>query len=325
MILADKIIQLRKKQGWSQEELADRLGVSRQAVSKWEGAQSVPDLNKLLAMADLFGVSTDYLLREDLGEEEVSAAIIREESGAAERYRVSLEEAGDYLAATEKTAGMIGLGAALCILSPIVCILLAVAGETGMVPFTEDQGGILGSVVLMLFIAGAVTLFVWSAGRMTRFRDLSRLPLETDYGVAGMVKERKRDYESRHALVMAMGVALCVLSVVPVLAFALLNEEDDFLMAVGASFLLAMVAAGVYLIVRTSIRWSGFQTLLEEGDYSLEEKATGERMGVFWCVVTAAYLAVSFLTARWNMTWIIWPVAGVLSPVVKYLLRRQEN
>ena len=58
MILADKIIELRKKSGWSQEELAEQLGVSRQAVSKWEGAQSIPDLERVLAMSRLFGVST---------------------------------------------------------------------------------------------------------------------------------------------------------------------------------------------------------------------------------------------------------------------------
>ena len=53
MILADKIIEERKKNGWSQEELAEKLGVSRQSVSKWEGAQSVPDLNRLLEMSRL--------------------------------------------------------------------------------------------------------------------------------------------------------------------------------------------------------------------------------------------------------------------------------
>ena len=50
MILADKIINERKKLGWSQEELADKLSVSRQSVSKWEGAQSVPDLQRILEM-----------------------------------------------------------------------------------------------------------------------------------------------------------------------------------------------------------------------------------------------------------------------------------
>ena len=51
MILADKIIALRKKAGWSQEELAEQLGVSRQAVSKWVGAQSVPDMERFLLMS----------------------------------------------------------------------------------------------------------------------------------------------------------------------------------------------------------------------------------------------------------------------------------
>ena len=325
MILADKIIQLRKKQGWSQEELAEQLGVSRQAVSKWEGAQSTPDLNKVLALSELFGVSTDYLLREDLGEEESPAAPIREESGTAETYRVTLAEAGDYLAATERVAGKIALGVALCVLSPVLSILLSVAGETGMAPFTEDQGGILGTVVLFLLIAGAVALFLWSDGQRRRFRDLARLPLETDYGVTGMVRERKRDQEAAHTRTLTLGVALCVLAVVPVLVFALLDEENEFSMAVGASLLLVLVAAGVYLIVRTSIRWGAFQTLLEEGDYSRAEKAVGERIGIYWAVVTAAYLAVSFLTGRWDMTWIIWPVAAVVSPLVKYLLRRGEE
>ena len=66
MILADKIITLRKKNGWSQEELAEKLKVSRQAVSKWEGAQTVPDLERVLQMSQLFGVTTDYLLKDEL-------------------------------------------------------------------------------------------------------------------------------------------------------------------------------------------------------------------------------------------------------------------
>lgn len=61
--LADRIQQLRKQNGLSQEQLADKLHVSRQAVSKWESAQSQPDLDKILAMSELFRVSTDYLLK----------------------------------------------------------------------------------------------------------------------------------------------------------------------------------------------------------------------------------------------------------------------
>lgn len=61
--IADRIQHLRKSKGISQEELADNIGVSRQAVSKWESEQSTPDLEKIIKMSDFFGVTTDYILK----------------------------------------------------------------------------------------------------------------------------------------------------------------------------------------------------------------------------------------------------------------------
>ena len=63
MNMADRIQYLRKTKGISQEELADKVGVSRQAVSKWESEQSTPDLEKIIIMSDFFGVTTDYILK----------------------------------------------------------------------------------------------------------------------------------------------------------------------------------------------------------------------------------------------------------------------
>ena len=61
--MADRIQYLRKSKGISQEELADKVGVSRQAVSKWESEQSTPDVEKIILLSDLFEVTTDYLLK----------------------------------------------------------------------------------------------------------------------------------------------------------------------------------------------------------------------------------------------------------------------
>ena len=63
MTIADRIQSLRKSKGMSQEELADAVGVSRQAVSKWESEQATPDLDKVVIMSDFFEVTTDYLLK----------------------------------------------------------------------------------------------------------------------------------------------------------------------------------------------------------------------------------------------------------------------
>lgn len=65
MNLSEKIMDLRKRSGWSQEELAARLGVSRQSVSKWEIGESVPDIDRIIRMSELWDVSTDYLLKEN--------------------------------------------------------------------------------------------------------------------------------------------------------------------------------------------------------------------------------------------------------------------
>lgn len=70
MNMADRIQSLRKAKGMSQEELADKIGVSRQAVSKWESGQSTPDSEKIIIMSELFEVTTDYILK---GIESVSA------------------------------------------------------------------------------------------------------------------------------------------------------------------------------------------------------------------------------------------------------------
>ena len=120
MILADKIIRLRKKNGWSQEELADKMNVSRQAVSKWESAQSIPDLEKILQLGTLFGVTTDYLLKDDIEDEEFT-----NESSDAAVKKINIEEANIYIEQRKKASWRIALATFLCILSPITLILFS--------------------------------------------------------------------------------------------------------------------------------------------------------------------------------------------------------
>ena len=93
MILADKIIEERKKNGWTQEDLAQKLGVSRQSVSKWESAGAIPDLKKIIQLGDLFGVSTDYLLKDEVEKENTETICDTD----CELHRVSMEEANTYM------------------------------------------------------------------------------------------------------------------------------------------------------------------------------------------------------------------------------------
>ena len=102
MILADKIIELRKRNGWSQEDLAEKLDVSRQSISKWEGAQSVPDMNRILKLSEVFGVSTDFLLKDEMSFSDlaVPAELPMDASGTdmePPARSVSMEEATEFL------------------------------------------------------------------------------------------------------------------------------------------------------------------------------------------------------------------------------------
>ena len=116
MILADKIMTLRKKAGWSQEELAARLNISRQSVSKWEGAQSIPDMDKVVQMSRLFGVTTDFLLKDELEIEEHTQSEPMDEPPLR---RVTMEDASAYLALRREAAPQSGCISARGARSPI--------------------------------------------------------------------------------------------------------------------------------------------------------------------------------------------------------------
>ncbi len=331
MIMADKIIELRKKSGWSQEELAEKLNVSRQSVSKWEGAQSIPDLNKVIVMADLFGVTTDYLLKDEMEEILPSeGAVPAADDGGHAARRVSMEEANSFLAVTQLASRQISFGVMLCILSPILVILLSIAGHVGIIPLSEDQGAILGVIVLLLMVVGAVFLFVKNGMQLSKYSYLEEEIIDTEYGVSGVVKERKQAYENTRMTGMIIGIMLCVVSAVPILVCTLITNDNEMLVGIGVSITMALVAVGAWQIVKVSIVWGGYQKLLEEGEYSRKTKRAkkGIISGIYWMVVTAGYLAYSFITNDWQHSWIVWPVAGVLYAAVveieKAVLNRER-
>ena len=323
MILADKIIDLRKKAGWSQEELAEKLGVSRQSVSKWEGAQSIPDMNKILQLSELFGVSTDYLLKDSMEAPEIVPAQDEEGEGAA---FVSMEEANAFITYKQDSAPKIALGVLLCILSPITLILLGGAQESGRLALTEMQAAMIGLMVLLLMVAGAVLLFVLTGMRGNKYGYLERNALDTAYGVSGMVRERMSREEADHTRRIAVGVVLCVLAAVPLFMLLLWRGDDELYGVLGIAAILTLVAIGVYNIVLTSVPWEGYQMLLEQGDYTRSAKRSNRKYsGIYWGIVTAGYLAASFITNRWDRTWIVWPVAGVLYGVLAEVVKLRDK
>ena len=308
MILADKIVQLRKKNGWSQEELAAQLNVSRQAVSKWEGAQSVPDLDRILQMSALFGVTTDYLLKDEMEAEESTSG------KDSDLRRVGLEEANAYLAWRERASLRIAVATFLCILSPIPLLLLSAASQVEGWGISENQAGIAGVIVLLLIVAAAVAVFIACGSRNAPYEFLEKEAFEREYGVEGMVRERQRAFRSSYARGNILGTCCCILAPVALLVGAF--SGDDFLTVAMLCVTLLIAGVGVMIFISGGVRWAAMQRLLQEGEFSAEDRGANRFKeavsAAYWLIATAVYLAWSFITEDWQHTWIVWPVAGVL-------------
>ncbi len=317
MILADKIIELRKRNGWSQEELAERLGVSRQAVSKWESAQAIPDIARILEMAKAFSVSTDFLLRDELACCESSETAEVPEITALRG--VSMEEAHAYLDSRRMASRRIALATAGCILSPILLILASGTGSKAL--------ALSGGAALMLIVAAAVVTFIYTGMRNKPYEYLEEVPIDTAYGVTGMVREQQKAHRKGYMRSNILGVALCILAAIPLVGgycvYAFDPYKDPTLVTLGVCLAILMVAAAVYLFIRVGVVEESFLRLLEEGDYTRARKRAGRSplVPAYWCVVTAGYLAWSFLTDDWQITWVVWPVAGLLFAALLHVLQ----
>ncbi len=330
MILADKIITLRKKAGWSQEELASQLGVTRQSVSKWEGAQSVPDLDKVVQMSRLFGVSTDYLLKDELEEEE----FVESEADETPLRRVTMEQAARYLALRKACAPKIALAVAMCIISPVVIIFLSAMADAGLGGISENLAAGLGVSVILVLVAIAVGMFLSCGAKTKEFDFLEKEPFETEYGVSGMVRERRKAYEPTASRCTILGVVLCILAVVPLMLGVGLASSDvaallvrvapaDVYAAAAVDALLLLVACGVGVLVWSGTYTGAMDQLLEEGDYTRKKKARSGVMStvslIYWLSVTAIFLFYTFGpkgNGQPQYSWFIWAVGGVLYAAV---------
>lgn len=315
MIFADKIIKLRKKNGWSQEELANKLGVSRQAVSKWEAAQTVPDLNRILELASLFSVTTDYLLKDEIENEEYTS-----ENEEKTGRKISLSEANEYLALRKSSALKIAVGTFLCTVSPVLLILLGGLSSLhgGIGKLSEDGAGIIGLCVLFVVVTAAVVLFVLAGSGSAEYAFLEKEPFETEYGVEGMVKNCKKSFRAQYMRYNIIGICLCILSPIPLFIFAL--SESELLAVAGVCVLLVLAGSGAAFFVNAGVRNASMERLLKEGEFEAGKKEkTRLKEGistVYWLIVTAIYLGVSFSTNEWKSTWIIWAVSGIIYAVV---------
>lgn len=321
MILGDKIMNLRKKNAWSQEELAEKLGVSRQSISKYESAQAVPDMEKILKLSRIFGVTTDYLLKDEIEDLEFLDEDFEEDK---KLIKVSMEEANEYLDLKEISGRNIALGVSLCIISPIFLLLSSQAYESNLISAPENVVDGISLTVLILFIIVALGIFIRESMKLKKYEFIENEDIDTAYGVDGMARERGENFHNTYARNNTFGVLLLVASVIPIFIGMIVSVED-MTMIISVVIMLLLIAIGVNLLVKTNLYMNSINAILEEGDFRRKNKKLKRRIdpycGIYWIAATAIYVAYSFLTNNWDRSWIIWPVAGVSFPIYYIILK----
>lgn len=313
MIIANKILYLRKKHGLTQEDLADKLNVSRQSISKWESASSIPDIEKIMALSDLFSVSTDYLLKDTIEYPENEHVL-----KTTNENLISIEEANNFLSATKTHAKKIALGVFLCILSPITLIFLSFESEnkSKLVNISYEISTIIGLIVLFIFVISAVSIFILSNAQMKTYAFFKEGKFNLSFDVSNIIKEKQNAFIPIRTKNLIISIILFILGILPLAISTLLNSNDKFIILM-TILLLVVVSFGVYNLVLHEIQKESFEVLLKEGEFKKIYKNEDHISSIYWPIVIAIYLGWSFFTGNWQLSWVVWPISGLLfSPVL---------
>ena len=291
MSLAENLQYLRAREGVTQEQLAERLDVSRQSVSKWESAASYPEMDTLLKLCDMFQVDMDTLLR---GSVENS---LSEDTAGYDRFMTLY---------ARKIAGGVS----------------AIVGSVALWSFLSALGlsEMLGTAILLLVIAAAAVVFIASGMEEEHFR--KKHPVIPDF----YTEPQKERFHRRYIWYIAGGVGAILLGVVlTVLAFTVLPEREPYESHIGAAFL-AVVACAVYFLIyggmledKYNIAKYNRQNNPTPEDRSRRRRAT-TACSVIMILATAVFLFAGLAYYKWNWAAIIYPVGGVLCGAAWMLL-----
>lgn len=220
MTLGQKLKALLKDNHMTQEDLAERLEVSRQAVGKWVNDKGIPEVGKLVQISNLFGVSLDYLLKEDYTEsvsaenisaESVSAENVSTERSASEEkaiseekavsdsgYYVSQEMLDGYLSYNRQNIAQITGGVSLIVLSDVFDCL-------------GQHNRILSLLYLLTIITGIV-LILWHFFQVKQYQEIKKERLTFDDKVYETFQKQREGRRRKYAVLMIVGVILLFVS-----------------------------------------------------------------------------------------------------------------
>jgi len=308
MILAEKIVRLRKQNGWSQEELAEKLKVSRQSVSKWESSNSIPDLNKILMLAEVFGVSTDLLLKDD--NEAIESNQTTNDSSVKQ---ISLEQAHKYVESKLEASAITTKGVMLSVCSVVPLFFFLAMADTGRL--NGDVAAAMGIVGILVMVAWAVSFFIKTDKYKNDLSVIDDEEFELAYGVHSVFQDKLEKFRESYNKRLSIGIFLFIVSFVPLMLGSMFLSGEGLTLIL-LIVLMLIVASGIYVVSPVSAKYEAYNNILRENFKNTEkakrEKRAGKLAAFYWPLLTAIFLGWSLWTMDWGNTWIVWPVGAVV-------------
>lgn len=295
---------LRRGAGYTQETLAEALNVSRQAISKWESGQTLPEAATLLTLADLLRCTLDQLMREELADDGPSAGRDRERDEEEARYALFVA----YDSHMDRFARMMAGGVAL--------VLLGVAALMACYAFWDESAII--ALPLLLCTAAAVFLFI--AGGIAHGDFQQAHPTLPDFYAPQAIADFRRTFRTG----MAGAVSATVADVALLVALCAVFEWNDRGISLSVALFFLILSGAVGAMVLLGIQYSKYNVsqYAKEAAQSAPNSPESRLSGIIMMLATIIFLLAGFLFHAWHPAWVVFPVGGLLCGIVGNLQKK---
>lgn len=296
MSLSENLQNLRKIKNMSQEELAEKLNVSRQAVSKWESGNGYPETEKIITICDIFDCSMDELVKGKISEDIKS-------------------EKNNYDLIMTKTSKGIAIGVTLILIG--VSIMLTILGLAPNEQ-AENQYSLIGVIAILIGVVFAVPLFIINGTKVDDFKKKNPV-------IANVYSEDELDEgKSKYTKFIALGISIILIGVVVMMALLGFKVFENDTMPVAV--LMYFVTIGASLIVYSGKMQDKFDIEKYNKENSEEYKQNDEKVskicGVIMILATIIFLVWGFALKMWYINWIVFPVGGMLCGITAIILQK---